>query len=142
MEALLAVLPTVNAILISVSGVFILLGIRAIRRGEQDRHRRAMLTATGLAALFFVLYLTRVALGGLSSFNGPAALRPVYLAVLFSHLTLAIVQVPLVLVTLYQGLRGLFPRHRRLGRVTWPIWVYVSATGVLVYGLLRFPFAS
>ncbi|MBP2018106.1 putative membrane protein [Symbiobacterium terraclitae] len=142
MEALLAVLPTVNAILISVSGVLILLGIRAIRRGEQDRHRRAMLTATGLAALFFVLYLTRVALGGLTSFNGPAALRPVYLAVLFSHLTLAIVQVPLVLVTLYQGLRGLFPRHRRLGRVTWPIWVYVSATGVLVYGLLRFPYAS
>lgn len=142
MARMLAALPTVNAILISVSGVFILLGVRAIRRGEQERHKRAMLTATGLAALFFVLYLTRVTMGGLSSFTGPAALRPVYLAILFSHLTLAIVQVPLVLVTVLQGLRGLLPPHRRLGRVTWPIWVYVSATGVLVYGLLRFPYAS
>lgn len=142
MERVLTALPTINAVLISVSGAFILLGIRAIRRGEQDWHKRAMLTATGLAALFFVLYLTRVTLGGLSTFSGPPGVRRVYLAILFSHLTLAIVQVPLVLVTVYQGLRGLLPLHRRVGRVTWPIWVYVSATGVLVYGLLRFPYGS
>jgi len=141
-ERILAVLPTVNAALISVSGVFIVLGIRAIRRGDSGWHRRAMLTATGLATLFFIFYVTRVTLGGISSFDGPPALRPVYLGILFSHLILAMVQVPLVLITLYQALRGLFPVHRRIGRLTWPIWLYVSVTGVLVYGLLRFPYPS
>jgi len=141
-DRILAVLPTVNAILISVSGVFILLGIRRIRRGDRDGHMRAMLTATTLAALFFILYVIRVSLGGLTPFTGPGWLRPIYLAILFSHLTLAMVQTPLVVVTVWRGLRGALPAHRRLGRVTWPIWVYVSATGVLVYGLLRFPYPA
>ncbi len=142
MERILAVLPTVNAILISVSGLFILWGIRLVRRGEREKHQRAMLTATGLTSLFLILYVTRVSLGGLSTFAGPTWLRPVYLAILISHFTLAIVQTPLVVITLWQGFRGVLPSHRRIGRVTWPIWVYVSATGVLVYGLLRFPYPS
>ena len=142
MDRVLDVLPTVNAILISVSGILILRGIRLARRGEQERHQRVMLTATGLAALFLVLYVTRVFLGGLSTFSGPGWLRPIYLAILISHFTLAMVQTPLVLLTVWQGFRGALPFHRRLGRVTWPIWVYVSATGVLVYGLLRFPYPS
>ena len=142
MDRILAVLPTVNAILISVSGILILWGIRLVRRGEPQRHQRVMLTATALAALFLVLYVTRVFLGGLSTFSGPGWLRPMYLAILISHFTLAMVQTPLVLITVWRGLRGLLPSHRRLGRVTWPIWVYVSATGVLVYGLLRFPYPS
>jgi len=142
LDQILAILPTVNAVLISCSGLFILSGIRAIRRGQQERHKRQMLVATSLATLFFIFYVTRVSLGGLSAFSGPPALRPVYLAILFSHLVLAIIQVPLVLVTLYRALRGVFPAHRRVGRLTWPIWVYVSFTGVLVYGLLRFPYAS
>jgi len=141
-DRILAILPTVNAILISVSGLFILWGIRLVRRGEPDKHRRAMLAATGLATLFLILYVTRVSLGGLSTFAGPDWLRPVYLAILISHFTLAMVQTPLVVVTVWQAFRGVYPSHRRVGRVTWPIWVYVSATGVLVYGLLRFPYPS
>lgn len=142
MGQILAVMPTVNALLISTSGLFILSGIRSIKRGNQERHRLHMLVATGLATLFFVLYVIRMALGGMTTYSGPAALRWLYLTVLFSHLILAMVQVPLVLVTLYRALRGLFPDHRRIGRFTWPIWVYVSFTGVLVYGLLRFPYGA
>lgn len=142
MGQILAVLPTVNAILISTSGLFILSGVRSIKRGNQAQHRLHMLVATGLATLFFILYVTRMALGGLTVFTGPDPVRWVYLAILFSHLMLAMVQVPLVLVTLYRALRGLFPDHNRVGRLTWPIWVYVSFTGVLVYGLLRFPYEA
>ena len=108
MDRILALLPTVNAVLISVSGLFILWGIRLVRRGERERHRRAMLTATGLTTLFLILYVTRVFLGGLSTFSGPAWLRPIYLAILISHFTLAIVQTPLVVAALAGVPRGYF----------------------------------
>jgi putative membrane protein len=140
LQQVLGLLPAVNAVLISTSGLLILLGVGAIRRGDRMLHRRRMLTATGLAAAFLILYLTRLSLGGITPFHGPAALRGIYLFILFTHVLLAMVQTPLVLVALYHGLRENVESHRRIGRFTYPIWVYVSVTGVLVFGLLHYDY--
>lgn len=142
MDQILAIMPAVNALLISTSGIFIIDGVRSIKRGDQLRHKRDMLIATSLATLFLILYVTRLSLGGLTPFAGPLAVKYIYLAILASHVTLAMVQTPLVLVTLYRALKGAFPSHRAVGRFTYPIWIYVSFTGVLVYGLLHYPYAS
>lgn len=140
LDQILGLLPAVNAMLISTSGLFILLGISAARRGSLALHRRRMLTATALAAGFLVLYLIRISLGGLTPFQGPASIRGIYLLILFSHVLLATVQVPLVLMALYYGLRENRLRHRRIGHVAYPIWLYVSVTGVLVFGLLHYDY--
>ncbi|HWI63993.1 MAG TPA: DUF420 domain-containing protein [Symbiobacteriaceae bacterium] len=141
MEQILRILPAVNAVLIFTSGLFIIAGVAAIRRGQQERHQKAMLTATSLATLFFVLYVTRIGLGGLTPFQGPAWVKMIYLAILVSHVGLATVQAPMTLVTLWRAFRGNFPSHARIARITYPIWVYVSFTGVLVFGLLHYRFA-
>jgi putative membrane protein len=142
MDQMLAIMPAVNAVLISTSGLFIIDGVRSIRRGDQTRHQRDMLIATSLASLFLILYVARLALGGLTPFTGPAWVRTIYLVILASHVTLAMVQTPLVLLALYRAWKGMFPSHRKVGRITYPIWLYVSFTGVLVYGLLHFPYGS
>jgi putative membrane protein len=141
MESLMHILPAVNAVLISTSGIFILMGVSAIRRGQRTTHQQRMLIATGLASLFFILYVLRMALGGMTLFQGPHWVKLLYLAILASHVGLAMVQAPMTLVTLYRAFRGQFPSHRKIARITYPIWVYVSFTGVLVYGLLHFPYA-
>lgn len=142
MEQILSILPAVNAVLISTSGLFIIAGVRAIRRGERERHQKAMLIATSLASLFFILYVTRIGLGGMTPFAGPAWVKTVYLGVLASHVLLATVQAPMTLMTLWRALRGNFGGHRQIARFTYPIWVYVSFTGVLVFGFLHFPYAA
>jgi putative membrane protein len=129
-------LPTVNAALNALAFVLLVLGFAAIRRGARARHHALMIAACATSALFLVSYLTRVALTGTHRFPGTGALRAAYLAVLGSHTLLAAVAAPLVLRTLYLALRGRFPAHRRIARATLPIWMYVSATGVVVYAML------
>lgn len=129
-------LPPVNATLNATSGVLVVLGWRAIRAGDRERHRALMLAAFGSSVLFLAGYLTRVALTGTHAFPGGGALRVVYLAVLASHTVLAAAAAPLVLRTLFLALRARFPDHRRIARYTLPIWMYVSATGVAVYVML------
>ncbi len=136
MSTLASVLPPVNATLNALSCALLLAGWVAIRRGARERHRALMLGACASSALFLVGYLTRVALTGVHRFPGAGWLKGLYLAVLGSHTLLAAACAPLVLLTLYLALRGRFPVHRRFARVTLPIWVYVSATGVVVYLLL------
>ena len=131
-----AVLAPVNACLNALSAAFLVAGWRAIRAGDRERHRRRMLAAFGCSALFLVGYLTRYALTGVHRFPGSGALRAAYLILLGSHTLLAALCLPLVLVTLGLALRGRLPAHRRVARVTLPIWAYVSATGVLVYLML------
>lgn len=142
MDQILAIMPALNAVLISTSGIFIIDGVRSIRRGDETRHKRDMLIATSLATLFLILYVTRLSLGGLTPFTGPTWVKYIYLAILASHVTLAMVQTPLVLLTIYRALKGMFPSHRKVGRITYPIWIYVSFTGVLVYGFLHYPYPS
>jgi putative membrane protein len=129
-------LPPFNTALIVVSGVFLVLGLFFIRRKQVAPHRACMLAATTFAALFLVVYVARYVLYLPKHFEGEGLVRLVYYAVLGSHMVLAVAQVPLVLATLRLALRGEFARHRRLARITAPIWLYVVMTGWIVYGML------
>ncbi|MBI2942261.1 MAG: DUF420 domain-containing protein [Chloroflexi bacterium] len=136
MGSLATLLPIANTALIVISGLFLLLGYAFIRRKHVRRHRRSMLTAVVFAALFLVVYVTRALLLPTRIFAGEGAMRIVYLVILGSHTILATTIVPLILLTLRRALRGDFGRHRAIARVTLPIWLYVVATGWLVYMML------
>jgi putative membrane protein len=129
-------LPALNACLNATSALFLLLAYRAIRRREIDRHRRRMLAAAITSAVFLVSYLTYHARVGSVHFTGQGPVRTVYFAILITHTILAIAVLPLVLRTLYLGLRRRDGQHRRIARWTFPIWLYVSVTGVVVYVML------
>lgn len=135
-------LPPVNATLNGLSAVFLGWGLYFIRRKQVAAHRRCMLAAFGSSVLFLACYLTyhtylaRYLHRGPTIFRNPAWFRPVYLAVLGTHTILAMVIVPLAIVTLSRGLKARFDAHQRIARWTWPIWMYVSVTGVLIYFLL------
>ncbi|HEX5134389.1 MAG TPA: DUF420 domain-containing protein [Thermoanaerobaculia bacterium] len=125
-----------NATLNALSAVFLLIAYRAIRGRQIERHRRWMLTAASTSALFLVSYLAYHARVGSVRFAGTGAARTVYFAILGSHTLLAMVVLPLVLKTLYLGLKRRDDRHRRIAKWTFPIWLYVSVTGVVVYVML------
>ena len=129
-------LAAVNAGLNATSAVALFLGLYFIKRKDRARHQRAMLTAVGASALFLVFYLTRAALTGTHEFAGEGVARVVYLVILLTHMVLAVVVVPLVLRLLYLARAERFGEHARLARWTFPIWAYVSVTGLVVYLLL------
>ncbi len=129
-------LAPLNALLNACAGVLVLLGWRAIRRGDRERHRRLMVGAVAVSAAFLASYLTRVALTGTHRFPGEGWVRWLYLAILVSHTLLAAAVAPMALRSLFLGWKGRFDHHRRIARITVPIWLYVSATGVAVYLLL------
>jgi putative membrane protein len=136
MKELGDLLAAFNAGLNSASTVLLLIGWMAVRRGDREMHRKCMVSALGVSALFLVSYLTRVALTGTHRYPGTGALRAIYLGLLGSHMLLAMLTPPLVLRALYLALRQRFAEHRRLVRYAYPIWMYVSVTGVLVYWML------
>jgi putative membrane protein len=129
-------LPSVNAALNGTSAVLVVLGWIAIRRGRRETHRALMIAAVSSSALFLVSYLTRVALTGTHRFPAEGAAKAVYLAVLGSHTLLAALAAPMILRALFLALRARFPAHRRIARWAFPIWLYVSVTGVVVYWML------
>ena len=129
-------LPALNACLNATSALFLLLGYRAIRRLEIDRHRRLMIAAASTSAVFLVSYLTYHAMVGSVRFTAQGPIRAVYFSILITHTILAAGVLPLALRTLYLGLRRRDDKHRRIARWTFPIWLYVSVTGVIVYLLL------
>lgn len=129
-------LPTLNALLNSTSAILLCVGYLCIRRRRITAHKSCMIAAVVVSLLFLVSYLTYHYQVGSKSFAGEGAVRLVYFVILISHTLLAAAVVPLVLVTLRRALRGQFPRHLRIARVTLPIWLYVSVTGVVVYLLL------
>ncbi|HEU4612867.1 MAG TPA: DUF420 domain-containing protein [Kofleriaceae bacterium] len=128
--------PAINAALNLTSFVFLVLGRVAIARGDTALHKRRMLSAFTASGVFLVSYLIRYATTGTHRYPGAGWDKTLYLLVLFSHMVLAVVLLPLVIGALRRALRGEFAAHRRLVRFTWPIWIYVSATGVLVYLML------
>ena len=133
----LADLPAVNAALNATSFVFLVFGWRFIKQGRKDAHRNCMIAALTASALFLVSYLTyHFTVKGLTRFREPEWFRPIYLTLLFTHTLLAVVIVPMILVTLNRALKERFDQHKRIARWTWPLWMYVSATGVLIYFLL------
>jgi len=133
--------PAVNAVLNATSSVFLLLGFFAIRRGDRQRHRRLMLSAFTCSAVFLASYLVRYAISGTHHYPGQGWDKALYLAVLMSHMVLAMVALPLILRLLWLARGQRFAKHRRLARYAWPIWMYVSVTGVVVY-LMLYPIAG
>ena len=129
-------LALVNASLNATSALALATGFFFIRRRVVDRHRRAMLTAVGASALFLVFYVARVALTGTHSFAGTGVAKAIYLGILVSHMTLAVVVLPLVVWLLYLVRKQRFQEHARLARKVFPVWAYVSVTGLAVYLLL------
>ena len=129
-------LPAINASLNGLSAVFLLLGFIFIRARRISAHRASMLTAFTCSTIFLISYLYFHFHAGVIRFGGQGWIRPVYFTLLTSHTVLAVVIVPLVLITLSRALRERFDLHRAIARWTFPLWLYVSVTGVIVYWLL------
>jgi len=139
-----SVFPVINATLNGASAVLIATGRTLIRRGRVAAHRAFMIAAVVCSSVFLASYVWYHAHAGVGSirFQGQGIVRPVYFAILISHTLLAIAVVPLVIITLVRALRARFDRHRALARWTYPIWLYVSVTGVVVYVMLYHLYAA
>ena len=132
----LSALPAVNACLNTTTAALLVLGYLFIRRKIIRAHKICMLSACATSALFLTSYLYYHSHHGMTRFSGQGFIRPVYFALLISHTFLAAVILPLVATTLFWALRGRLDKHARIARVTLPIWLYVSVTGVVVYWML------
>lgn len=130
-------LPAIDATLNFVSAVLLFLGFRAIKQGKQDKHRKLMLSALTSSALFLICYLAYHYQVGSVPYPHHDWTRPVYFAVLIPHVILAALMTPAILVLVWFALRGKFDRHRRLARWTWPVWMFVSVSGIVVYLMLH-----
>ena len=129
-------LPHVNAFLNGTCAVLLFAGYSFIRSGRVAAHRICQMSAVVVSIAFLASYLTYHYHHGATRFTGPGLVRYIYFAILISHTILAVVIVPLVGITLYRALRADFVRHRRIARITLPLWLYVSITGVIVYLML------
>lgn len=130
-------LPALNAAFNALATVFLVTGYVFIRRGNRTAHRNCMIGALIASILFLAGYLTyHFNVPGVTRFRDPAWFRPIYLVLLLTHTVLAAAIVPMVLVTLIRAIRGRFELHKKIARWTWPLWMYVSITGVLIYLLL------
>ena len=130
------ILPTLNAFLNATCAVLLIIGHRFIKRGNKEAHKKCMLAAFSVSAAFLTSYLTYHYYHGTTRFEGEGWTRPLYFAILGSHTILAVTIVPLAVITLKLGLRENLRKHARLARWTYPLWLYVSVTGVIVYVML------
>ena len=129
-------LPALNASLNALAALFLLAGYVLVRQKRVAAHRLCMLAALATSVLFLTSYLIYHANIGSRPFTGTGPIRTVYFAILISHVLLAIAIVPMVLITVSRALGRRFDAHRRIARITWPLWMYVSVTGVVVYLML------
>ncbi|HWD92060.1 MAG TPA: DUF420 domain-containing protein [Verrucomicrobiae bacterium] len=130
-------LPACNATFNGLAGVFLGFGFYFVKQGKVIAHRNCMIAAVCSSALFLTGYLTyHFTVHGLTHFRDPAWFRPIYLTILLTHTVLAVVIVPMILITLSYALRQRFDKHKKIARWTWPLWMYVSVTGVVIYLLL------
>jgi uncharacterized membrane protein YozB (DUF420 family) len=129
-------LPHLNAILNATSGILLIIGYAFIRRRRINAHRNCLIAALITSTAFLASYLVYHYYHGSTRFAGTGLVRPVYFAILLTHTILAAIIVPFIGVTLYRAARGDYQRHRRIARWTFPMWLYVSVTGVIVYLLL------
>jgi putative membrane protein len=130
-------LPALNAVLNGSAAVALCLGFYFIQRRKISAHRNSMIAAFGFSSLFLVSYIANHAIHGDTRFPGHGGIRNLYLAILASHILLSIVALPMVLTTFFFSLTGRFAMHRRIARFTFPIWLYVSVTGVVVFVFLK-----
>jgi len=130
-------LPAVNATLNGLSTIFLTAGFIAIKRGNKIAHRNCMISAFCTSVVFLACYLTyHATVRTVTHFLNPAWFRPIYLTILATHTILAIAIVPLILMTLWRAKKQNFEAHKKIARWTWPLWLYVSVTGVVIYLLL------
>lgn len=139
---LLHIFPHVNATLNATSGVLLLFGLYFILTKQISKHRACMIAASSVSAVFLICYVThhiiRTSMFGLgpTKFTGEGLARPIYFTILTSHTVLATIVTPFVLLTLWRGLKGKYESHKRIARLVYPVWLYVSITGVVVYLML------
>ena len=130
-------LPALNAVFNGLSAIALVVGFLLIRRRRIAQHRAAMLSAFGFSTLFLVSYITNHYLHGEMRFPGPHdGMWRLYIGILLSHVLLSVVALPMVLITFFFSLSGRFASHRKIARWTYPVWLYVSVTGVVVYAML------
>jgi uncharacterized membrane protein YozB (DUF420 family) len=137
-----SVLPAVNASLNGIATILLVSAFVAIKRGNRHLHRNLMLSACLVSVLFLISYLVYHNNSGMTRFLGEGLSRAIYFFILFTHIPLAAIVVPMAVITLVFGLTERFDRHRRIARWTLPVWLYVSVTGVLVYFFLYHWFPS
>jgi putative membrane protein len=130
-------LPALNALLNGLSAIALCVGFYFIKNRQIQAHRTSMLFAFGFSSLFLISYIVNHALHGDTRFPGHGTVRTLYLSILASHILLSIVALPVVLATFFLSLSGRFAMHRRLARYTFPLWLYVSVTGVVVFAFLK-----
>ena len=135
--AWLGFLPAANACLNTLAAVCLTAGFVNVKRGRTEAHKKCMLAALGFSTLFLAGYLVYHHFHGDTPFPGQGAIRPVYFSILISHIVLSVLALPLVLTTVFYALRGRFPAHKKIARLTFPVWLYVSVSGVAVYFFLR-----
>ena len=136
MSDLIPLLPAVNASLNAIAGVLLVIAWRLIKRRRIEAHRKVMLAAFATSTLFLISYVTYHANAGSKPYHGTGVMRTLYFSILIPHIILAAAVVPLALVTLGRGLARNDAQHRRIARITLPIWLFVSVTGVIVYVML------
>ena len=130
-------LPAVNATLNGLSAIFLTTGFIFIKRGNKIAHRNCMISAFCTSVIFLGCYLTyHATVKTVTHFVEPTWFRPIYLTILLTHTVLAVVIVPLILMTLWRAKKQNFEAHKKIARWTWPLWLYVSVTGVVIYLLL------
>ena len=131
-------LPSINATLNGIASLLLVYGRILIRNKRVDAHRRVMISAFSVSTLFLALYVLHKASRGFESltYHATGAVKAAYLAILFSHLVLAMIVPVLAIMLLRYGLKKQIAQHRRLARIAWPIWMYVSITGVVIYVML------
>jgi putative membrane protein len=138
-EALGATLALGNALLNGTAALLLGAGYVAIKRRRRDVHKRFMVAAFSVSCLFLLSYLTRILISGTHYYPGHGMWKVIYLVVLSSHMLLAVATPPLAIAALWLATKKRFGAHRKIVKYTWPIWMYVSVTGVLVYVLLYHP---
>lgn len=137
-EHVLPFLPALNCVLNACSAACLMMGYRAIKRRQVSWHMRWMISAFVCSAVFLVSYILHHHLHGDTKFPAENALRPLYLIILATHVLLSVVALPMIFMTFFLSLSGRLTAHRRLARFTFPIWLYVSVTGVLIFLFLKF----
>jgi putative membrane protein len=130
------VFARVNAVLNSLVSLLLLVGLFTAKAGNWDAHRKAMMSAMVLSVLFLVSYILHHLFAGDTPFGGQGAIRWVYYLILITHIILAGLSLPFILFTAYRALKAEYPQHRKLAKRVWPVWFYVSVTGVVVYFLI------
>jgi len=129
-------LPLINACLNGLATIFLILGFVFIKKGNKESHKKCMISAFVTSALFLTCYLIYHFSTGATSFDKAHWFRPIYLVILSTHVVLAVVILPLIFMTFSRALKARYELHKKIARWTWPLWMYVSITGVLIYLLL------